>query len=79
VRTVACKNLSVVPRYPFCTGEAEQIVLNQLKAMSGLNFGGNVWKFVEKADSLGVKDIDSPAKRPSVPDALKELDGLQMR
>ena len=35
-----------------------------------------MWKFVEQADSLGIKDIDSPAKRPSVQDALKELNAL---
>jgi TPR repeat protein len=34
-----------------------------------------VWKFVEQADSLGIKDIDSPAKRPSAHDALEELNG----
>ena len=28
------------------------------------DFGGDVWKFVEKADSLAINDIDSPAKRP---------------
>jgi hypothetical protein len=42
-------------------------------------YGGNVWKFVEQADSLGVKDIDSPTKRPSVQDALEELARLQVR
>jgi hypothetical protein len=72
------EDLAEVLKYPFCTGEAEQIVLNQLKEMTGRNFGGNVWKFVEQARSLGITDIDSPAKRPSVPDALKELDGLQV-
>jgi hypothetical protein len=67
------QDLAQVLKYPFCTGEAEQIVLNQLQAISGRDFGGDVWKFVEQADSLGIKDIDSPAKRPSVPEALKEL------
>ena len=73
------EDLAEVLKYPFCTGEGEKIVLNQLKALTGRDFGGNAWKFAEQADSLGIKDIDSPAKRPSVPDALKELDGLQVR
>jgi hypothetical protein len=54
-------------------------VLDQLKAKTQRDFGGDVWKFVEQANSLGIKDIDSPAKRPSVHDALEELAGLQAR
>jgi hypothetical protein len=73
------QDLAEVLKYPFCTGEAEQIVLNQLKAITDRDFSGDVWKFVEEADSLGIKDIDSPAKRPSVEDALEELAGLQAR
>jgi len=72
------EHLAEVLKYPFCTGEAEQIVLNQLKAKTKpqQDFGGDVLKFVEQADSLGIKDVDNPAQRPSAPDALKELDGL---
>jgi hypothetical protein len=73
------EDLAEVLKYPFCTGEAEQIVLNQLKALSGRDFGGNVWKIVEWADALGVKDLESPAKRPSLGDALKELKELSRR
>jgi hypothetical protein len=70
------QDLAEILKYPFCTGEAEQIVLNQLEAKTGRNFGGNVWKFVEQADSLGIKNIGSPAQRPSVQDALNELSKL---
>jgi hypothetical protein len=63
-------------KFPFCTGEAEQIVLDQLNSKSHQDFGGDVWKFVEQADSLGIKDIGSPAKRPSVQEALNELNKL---
>ena len=70
------QELAEVLKIPFCTGEAEQIVLKQLKEMTGRNFGGNVWKFVEQAGSLGIKDIDSPAKRPSATEARNELDAL---
>ena len=77
MRTVVVRqNLAEVLKYPFCTGEAEQIVLKQLEAMTGRDFGGDVWKFVEQADSLGIKDIGSHAKRPSVHDALEELEAL---
>jgi len=51
-------------------------VLDQLKAKTQPDFGGNVWKFVEQANSLGIKDVDSPAKRPSTREALNELDKL---
>jgi hypothetical protein len=70
------QDLAEVLKYPFCTSEAEQIVLKELQAKTGDNFEGNVWKFVEQADSLGIKDIGSPAQRPSVQDALKELNAL---
>jgi hypothetical protein len=34
------EDLAEVLKYAFCTGEAEQIVLNQLKTMTGRDFGG---------------------------------------
>ena len=70
------QDLAELLKYPFCTGEAEQIVLDQLKAKTQRDFGGDVWKFVAQAESLGVKDVDRPAKRPSAQDALKELNAL---
>ena len=73
------QDLAEVLKYPFCTGEVEQIVLLQLEAKTGRKFRGDLWKFVEQADALGIKDIGSPAQRPSVQDALEELDGLQVR
>ena len=54
------QDLAEVLKYPFCTGEAEQIVLNQLES-----------KFAEEADVLDIKDIGSPAQRPSAQDALE--------
>jgi hypothetical protein len=62
--------------------ETTSLILTILKTTgpeTQRDFGGDVWKFVEKADSLAINDIDSPAKRPSVQDALKELDGLEVR
>ena len=70
------QDLAEVLKYPFCTGEAEQIVLKQSDSKTQRNFGGDVWKFVEQANSLGIKDIADPAKRPSVQDALNELNKL---
>jgi hypothetical protein len=70
------EDLVEVLKYPFCTGEAEQIVLLQLEAKTGRDFAGNVWKFVEQADSLAIKDVSSPAKRPLAQDALEELGTL---
>lgn len=54
------QDLAEVLKYPFCTGEAEQIVLNQLES-----------NFAEEADVLDIKDIGSPAQRPSAQDALE--------
>jgi tetratricopeptide (TPR) repeat protein len=68
------QDLTEVLKYPFCTGEAKQIVLLQLQAKTGRDVGGNVWKFVEQADALGIKDVGSPAERPSAKDALHELE-----
>jgi hypothetical protein len=73
---MAPQHLAKVLKYPFCTGEAEQIVLNQSEAKTGRDFAGSVWKFVEQADALGIKDISSPAQRPSAQAALNELDKL---
>ena len=69
---LSLQDLAEVLKYPFCTGEAEQIL--QLKAKTGRDFAGNVWKIVEQADVLGIKDIGSPAQRPLAQDALNELD-----
>ena len=70
------QDLTEVLKYPFCTGEAEQIVLLQLEAKTGRDFTGNVWKLAEQADALGIKDIGGPAQRPSAQDALNELNKL---
>jgi hypothetical protein len=66
------QDLAEVLKYPFCTGEAQQVVLNAISP----NFGGNLWKLVEQADALGIKGVGSPAQRPSAHDALNELDRL---
>jgi hypothetical protein len=74
---LSAADLAEVLKYPFCTGEAEQqIVLEQLKAKTHRDFGGDVWKFVEQAEAMGIKDVGNPAQRPSVKDAVKELDAL---
>jgi hypothetical protein len=73
------QDLAGVLKYPFCTGQAEQIVLLQLKVKTGRDLAENVWKFVEQAAALGIKDVGGPAKRPSVQEALKELDGLPVQ
>ena len=70
------QDLAEVLKYPFSTGEAEQIVLTQLEAKTGAAVCRNVWKFVEQADALGIKDIADPAKRPSAQDALNELNKI---
>jgi hypothetical protein len=70
------QDLAEVLKYPFCTGEAEQIVLSQLEQQTGLDFAGNVWNFVENANAVGIEDISRPARRPAAQDAVNELDKL---
>jgi hypothetical protein len=45
------QDLAEVLKYPFCTGEAEQIVLQELETKTDRKFGGDVWKVVEQADA----------------------------
>ena len=74
---LAPQDLAEVLKWPFFGGEAESIVLASLEKKTGKTFAGDVWKFVEQAEDLGIKDIELPAKRPRVEDALKELDVLR--
>jgi hypothetical protein len=62
------QELAEVLKWPFTVGEAEKIVLTELERQTGQTFGGDVWKFVEQAQSLGIKELDAPAKQPHVGD-----------
>jgi len=70
------QDLAEVLKWPFTVGEAEKITLAELENKTGRKFGGNIWKFVEQAPSLGIKNIEGPAKRPKVEDARKELKSI---
>jgi len=74
---IEAQELAEVLKWPFCVGEVEKIALAELEKKTGRKFDGNIWKFVEEAPSLGIKDLDAPAKRPKVKDALTELNQLQ--
>ena len=75
------KELVGVLKWPFCVGEAQDLVFAELKKKieekNGQVFDGDVSKFVEHADFLGIGVdrgfLNQPAKRPKVEDALKEL------
>lgn len=77
--SLSLKELSDVLKWPFCVGEAEQIVLSALeRRLSDLtkdpvDLGGNVNRFRERAGKLGVEGIDSPPARPSFDAAMDEL------
>ena len=73
MRLLGSQDLAEVLKWPFCVGEAQKLALAELEKKTGREFGGDIWKFVEQAPSLGIKDLDAPAKRPKVEDALKEL------
>ena len=65
------QDLAEMLKWPFTVGEAEKIVLTELERQTGRTFDGDVWKFVEQAQSLGITGLDAPARQPRVGD--KEL------
>lgn len=67
-------DLAEILKWPFCVGEAQKLALAELEMKTGRKFGGEVWKFVDQAKDLGIKDLDAPAKRPQIKDALRELE-----
>ena len=71
------QDLAEVLKWPFAVGEAKTIVLASLETKTGEQFAGDLWKFVEQAQALRIKDIELPAKRPRAEDALKQLDELR--
>jgi hypothetical protein len=48
-------------------------VLAAMEKKTKRTFDGDVWKFVDQARDIGIANIEAPAKRPQVDDALKEL------
>jgi hypothetical protein len=81
-RLLNAKELVEVLKWPFCLGEAQKLVLAELEKKAGRTFGGSIWKVVEQADSLGIAGLDraflnAPAKRPSIEDAIEELQALR--
>ena len=67
---LGAQDLAEVLKWPFCVGEAEKIALAELEQKTGRTFADDLWKFVEQAPPLGIKDLDAPAKRPRIEDAL---------
>jgi hypothetical protein len=74
------QQLSEVLKWPVCVGEAQKLVLAALekKLEPPQNFDGDVWKFVEQVDSLGLRGVNSrslelPPKRPQITNAIAEL------
>jgi hypothetical protein len=78
---MTAKELVEVLKWPFCVGEAQKIILVELERKTQRSFKGNVWKFIEQADSLGIQGLNSqfldlPPKRPRIENAIKELQDL---
>jgi energy-coupling factor transporter ATP-binding protein EcfA2 len=72
------QELAEALKWPYCVGEGQKLLLAELGKKTRRDFGGDVWKFVEQADSLGIRGLDRefldlPAKRPKIEDAVKEL------
>ncbi|WP_051945655.1 ATP-binding protein [Verrucomicrobium sp. BvORR106] len=69
-------------KWPSCGGEKQKIVLKVLEQRLGAEFNGDVWKFVEKAPGLGIKNLERPPRRPDprkhLLGAAGPVDGIQM-
>ena len=81
-QSLDAKELTDVLKWPLCVGDVQELVFAELKkkieAKSGQVFAGNISKFIEQIDSLGLgidrSFLNQPPKRPRVEDALKELE-----
>jgi hypothetical protein len=80
------RDLAGVLKWPFCVGEARKLVFAELEKKireeTGHAFDGDVRKFVEQVNSLGINGLnrqflDEPARRPKAEDALKELKAIR--
>jgi hypothetical protein len=79
-----CESLPVetlvdVLKWPFCGGEAQKVVVCALeKVLSkdhpGTHFNGNIWKFIDQAPALGITNLHTPPRRPSLEKAIAELE-----
>jgi len=69
-------------KWPFCIGEAERIVLDELERKLSeqegreVRFYGQLGNFIEQAGALGIENLEGPARRPTVAAALEELERL---
>lgn len=73
-----CEQLSVPQlaealKWPFCVGERYRIVLGAIEQKTGQKFEGDLRKFCAAAPELGIGNLEAPAVRPSVAQALEEL------
>ncbi len=72
-------DLVEILKWPFCVGEAQKLVMRSLEDKLSkrldrtVNLGGDLDKLVAEAKDLGVEDLDKPARRPTLADALHEL------
>jgi len=73
------EDLTEVLKWPFCVGEAQKLVLAALEKKTHRTFGGDLWKFVEQAPSLGIENLDRPAQHPNAEEAIKELETLRTK
>jgi hypothetical protein len=66
-------------KWPLSVGEAEQLLLAELelrlteKRGSPVQFGGNLGRFVEQAEALGISSHKTPAHRPRLEEVQAEL------
>jgi hypothetical protein len=71
-------DLVEVLKWPFCVGEDQKLVLAELEKRTNRKFDGDVWKFVQQVDPLGIPGVNSrslelPPKRPQITNAIAEL------
>ena len=71
-------NLIELLKWPFCTGEAERLVLAELESSNRFNtrFHGSIGDFIQLVGQRPEWGpiLNGPAKRPTAKEAAKELE-----
>jgi hypothetical protein len=76
-----CKHLDFTDlaealKWPLCVADLERVVLWELESQTQRRFDDGLRAFIAQAESLGVRTVDAPAKRPRARDVISELESL---
>lgn len=78
-RKIQSDELLDILKWPVCRGATRSGIVNCLEKrfepqLHGRKFDGNYWKFLQATSTLGMKEFDTPARRPLYSEAIAELD-----